>query len=129
MVNRMMEQKREIKLREGTMAEQQNIDSSDINEGVQAIVRKYQPDRIMLFGSYAKGNPSLDSDADLLVIMDTKQSTLDLAAEISLSFKHTFPVDIIVRTPQEIAKRIAYGDFFIQNIMENGKVLYERSRG
>lgn len=46
--------------------------------------------------------------------------------EISLAVKHAFPMDIIVRTPQEIASRMALGDFFIQTIMEQGKVIYER---
>jgi len=108
-----------------SIAGQFQIDMEEVKSRVRLIVKKYQPEKILLFGSYAHGTPNLDSDADLLVIMDTKQSTLDLAAEISMSFKHTFPVDIIVRTPQEIAKRIAHGDFFIQDIMENGKVLYE----
>ena len=110
------------------IAGQRHINISEINDKVQVIVRKYSPDKIMLFGSYAKGNPSPDSDVDLLVIIDTKQSTWELAVEISLALKHSFPMDIIVRTPQEIARRLKYGDFFIKNIMENGKVLYERVR-
>ena len=104
------------------------IDMSKIDEKVQVIVRKYRPDKIILFGSYAKGNPGPDSDVDLLVIIETRRSTWDLAVEISLAFKHSFPMDILVRTPQEIAGRLEYGDFFIKDIMENGKVLYERAR-
>lgn len=97
----------------------------EIENKVAVIARKYQPKKIVLFGSYAKGKPSPASDVDLLVIMDTQRSTWDLAVEISLAIKHSFPIDIIVRTPQEIASRLAHGDFFIQNIMEQGKVLYE----
>jgi predicted nucleotidyltransferase len=107
---------------------QRRINISEINEKVQVIVRKYRPDKIVLFGSYAKGNPGPDSDVDLLVIIDTKRSTWDLAVEISLALRHSFPMDIIVRTPEEIARRLKYGDVFIKNIMENGKVLYERIR-
>jgi predicted nucleotidyltransferase len=98
----------------------------EIQEKVQTIVKKYRPDKIILFGSYANGIPTPDSDVDLLVIMDTDQSTWDLGVEISAMLKHTFPMDIIVRTPQEIARRLESGDFFIKEIMENGKVLYER---
>jgi predicted nucleotidyltransferase len=108
-------------------AGQSRINISEINDKVRTIVNKYSPDKIVLFGSYAKGNSGINSDVDLLVIMDTKQSTWDLAVEISLAVKHTFPMDIIVRTPQEIARRLQYGDVFITSIMENGKILYERA--
>jgi predicted nucleotidyltransferase len=108
-------------------AGQSRINISEINDKVRTIVNKYSPDKIVLFGSYAKGNSGINSDVDLLVIMDTKQSTWDLAVEISLAVKHTFPMDIIVRTPQEIARRLQYGDAFITSIMENGKILYERA--
>ena len=101
---------------------------NEINDKVQVIVRKYRPDKIILFGSHAQGKTSPDSDVDLLVIIDTEQATWDLAVEISLALKHSFPMDIIVRTPQEIARRLKYGDFFIKNIIEQGKVLYERVR-
>ena len=107
---------------------QRQINMSEINDKVQVIVTKFQPDKIILFGSYAKGNPSPDSDVDLLVIMNTTQSTWDLAVEISLALKHSFPLDILVRTPQEIARRLKHGDFFIRDILENGKVLYEQTR-
>jgi len=107
-------------------AGQRHISINEINDKAQVIVSKYKPDKIMLFGSYANGDPSPDSDVDLLVIIDTKKSTWDLAVEISLALKHSFPMDILVRTPQEIARRLKHGDFFIRNIMENGKVLYER---
>lgn len=107
---------------------QHHIDIVEINDKAQTIVNKFRPDKIILFGSYAKGNPSFASDVDLLVIMDTKQSTWDLAVEISLAVKHTFPMDIIVRTPQEIANRLRDGDVFITNIMETGKVIYERAQ-
>lgn len=104
------------------------INMSEISDQVQVNVGKFRPDKIILFGSYAKGNPGPNSDVDLLVIVNTRQSTWDLAVEISLALKHSFPMDILVRTPREIARRLKYGDFFIRNILENGKVLYERTR-
>jgi len=103
-----------------------DLDMREIENKVEVIARKYRPEKIVLFGSYAKGKPSSASDVDLLVIMDTQRSNWDLAVEISLAVKHSFPMDIIVRTPQEIANRLALGDFFVQNIMAHGKVLYER---
>lgn len=106
---------------------QHQIDIGAINHHVEAIAKKFQPEKIMLFGSYASGSHAPHSDVDLLVIMDTEQSTWDLAVEISLEVKHSFPMDIVVRTPKEIARRLRLGDFFIQSVMENGKVLYERT--
>lgn len=104
-----------------------SVDMKEINDKVQAIAEKYRPDKIILFGSYATGNSAPDSDVDLLVIIDTKRSTWDIAVEISLMLRHSFPMDIIVRTPQEIARRLKYGDFFIKDIIDNGQVLYERT--
>jgi predicted nucleotidyltransferase len=101
---------------------------NDIKDKVLTIAEKFEPEKIILFGSYAAGTPASNSDVDLLIIMDTKRSTWDLAVEISSSLKHSFPMDILVRTPQEIARRLEYGDFFIRDIIERGKVLYERAR-
>jgi uncharacterized protein len=64
---------------------------------------------------------------DLLVILNTEQSTWDISVEIFLMLKHEIPMDVLVRTPVEIAKRLKYGDFFIKEILENGKILYERN--
>lgn len=105
-----------------------NVEMNEIKDGVRIIAEKFEPDKIILFGSYAAGNPTTDSDVDLLIIMDTQRSTWDLAVEISSTLKHSFPMDILVRTPQEITQRLTFGDFFIQDIMEKGKVLYERAR-
>lgn len=104
-----------------------NVEMNEIKDKVQTIAEKYEPDKIILFGSYAAGNPTSDSDVDLLIIMDTTRSTWDLAVEISSTLKHSFPMDILVRTPQEITKRLEYGDFFIRDIIDRGKVLYERA--
>jgi uncharacterized protein len=101
---------------------------NEINDKVRVIVENFQPEKVILFGSYANGTPGPTSDIDLLVIIDTEQSTWDLAVEISLALKHSMPIDIIVRTPREIARRLECGDFFIKNVMETGKVLYERNR-
>ena len=105
-----------------------DIGMLEIEDKVQTIAEKFEPAKIILFGSYAAGSPTSDSDVDLLIIMDTDRSTWDIAVEISSALKHSFPMDIIVRTPQEIARRLEYGDFFIQDIMEKGKVLYDRAR-
>ncbi len=112
------------RIREGNGRSRPNgIEMKEIRNKVKAITEKYGPEKIILFGSYAAGNATPASDVDLLVIVNTKRSTWDLAVEISSSLKHSFPMDILVRTPQEIARRLKYGDFFIRDIMEKGKVL------
>ncbi|MBL7129504.1 MAG: nucleotidyltransferase domain-containing protein [Ignavibacteria bacterium] len=103
------------------------VDIKNIKVEILKIVKYFQPEKIILFGSYAKGNPEPDSDVDLLVIIETKKSTWDISVEISIMLKHSFPIDIVVRTPKEINKRLNHGDYFIKDIIENGKILYERN--
>jgi predicted nucleotidyltransferase len=94
---------------------------------ITPIVNSVQPDRIILFGSYAYGRPTGDSDVDLLVIMDSTASPKERYLAISgLLYPRPFPVDILVRTPQEIEHALQGGDFFIAEIMSKGHVLYER---
>jgi uncharacterized protein len=95
---------------------------------VERIARELDPDKIILFGSYAYGMPTPDSDVDLLVIMETTASTKDRYLAVSdLIYPRPFPVDILVKTNDEISRAIAKGDFFIREIVTQGKVLYERT--
>jgi len=92
----------------------------------QRIVEHFQPEKIILFGSYAYGHPKPESDVDLLVIMDTPLRTRQQRLEISRARSpRPFPLDVIVRTPRELAERIAMGDLFLAEILTRGKVLYE----
>lgn len=89
------------------------------------IAREFRPERIVLFGSYAQGEPTADSDVDLLVILPHKGRSVDKSVEIRLKTRPTFPLDILVRSPQKVRRRMAMGDTFMQEIMAKGKVLYE----
>ena len=94
----------------------------------QRIADRFQTEKIILFGSYAYGHPKPESDVDLLVIMDTPLRSRQQRLEISRALSpRPFPLDIIVRTPQELAERIVMGDLFLREITTRGKVLYERS--
>ncbi len=99
----------------------------EIKVQVKRVVEKFDPEKIILFGSYAYGKPTLQSDVDLLIIVDTNESTLKLSSEIALSLEHSFPLDIIVKTPGQIKSRLQNGDFFIEDIINLGKVIYERT--
>ncbi|MEE4356567.1 MAG: nucleotidyltransferase domain-containing protein [Desulfococcaceae bacterium] len=87
----------------------------------------FDPERIILFGSHASGNPGPDSDADLLVIMDFEGRPQQKAYEIRKKISRSFPLDLLVRRPADVATRIDKGDFFLRDIILKGKVLYERS--
>lgn len=94
---------------------------------VKRIAKQLQPDKIILFGSYAYGNPTPDSDVDLLVVMQTRATSRERSWSVSsLLIPRPFPVDILVRTPQEVAAESEYENSFIKNIVTEGKVLYKR---
>jgi predicted nucleotidyltransferase len=99
-----------------------------LRPAVQKIVQELNPEKIVLFGSYAYGNPNPHSDVDLLVIMKTKASRKDRSWAVSrLLLPRPFPVDILVKTPREVKEELASGDFFLKEILSRGKVLYDRS--
>jgi uncharacterized protein len=94
---------------------------------VKRIVHELAPHKVVLFGSYAYGVPTPDSDIDLLIILETDAPSKDRSWAVSrLLLPRPFPVDILVKTPQEIEQALAKGDLFTREILERGKVLYER---
>ena len=101
------------------------IPKQQINEISRRIADEYHPERILLFGSYAWGVPSPDSDVDLLVILPFEGRAVAKSVEMRLKVRPPFPVDLLVRTPEKIRGRLALGDAFIQSILEDGEVLYE----
>ena len=94
---------------------------------VARVAQALQPDKIILFGSYANGVPTSDSDVDLLVIMETDKPGKERSWAVSgLLLLRDFPVDILVKTPAELAVALQRGDFFLREITEQGILLYER---
>ena len=91
----------------------------------QRIARQFSPERIMLFGSYAHGRPTADSDVDLLVVLSHEGRAVDKSVEIRMRSRPSFPLDILVRTPEKVRQRLDLGDTFMRDIIERGKVLYE----
>jgi uncharacterized protein len=89
---------------------------------------RFNPQRVILFGSHAKGTAGRDSDVDLLVIMPFRGKPAHKAAEVLMSVAPPFPVDVLVRTPQSVRQRIAMGDCFMQDVIDNGIVIYEANR-
>lgn len=86
----------------------------------------FQPDKIILFGSYAYGVPHADSDVDILVVMPARHQHTQ-AVRIRWAIPAPFPMDLIVRTPKDLQWRLEEGESFHTEIVTKGKVLYEKS--
>lgn len=98
----------------------------DIRRVVERIVREFQPEKIILFGSYARGEPSPESDVDLLVIMPFEGKPFWKSLEIMNRVDAPFSLDLLVRRPDDAARRFAQGDPLIRDALNRGEVLYER---
>jgi predicted nucleotidyltransferase len=94
---------------------------------VQKIVPEIQPQKIILFGSYARGDFGQDSDLDLFIITDSQGSSRAVRRRVeALLWGREFPVDLIVRTPAEVEWNVrARNPFYLHHILKQGKVLYE----
>ena len=101
------------------------VSRREIKAFVDQVVRHFRPGKVILFGSYAYGQPTADSDVDLLVVMPHRGSSAETATRIRLACPRTFPMDLIVRTPAELRRRIQMGDQFVREITSKGIVLHE----
>lgn len=101
---------------------------AQIRQLCNAIVREFQPEKIVLFGSYAYGKPDNNSDVDLLVVMSFEGSPFHQAGVI---LNHVIPrvgvvpLDLLVGTAEHVNERLAIGDRFMREIFTREKVLYE----
>lgn len=101
------------------------INRTQIRKYARVIGREFRPQRIVLFGSYARRNATEESDVDLLVIMDhDKPRNVDQALAMRLRTDAPFPMDLLVKRPAEVTARLAMNDTFIKGILEGGEVLY-----
>ncbi len=101
------------------------ITLNDIREIVQQIVEHFRPQKVILFGSHAQGKPTEGSDVDLLVVMETNERPLHMAARISAAIDHPFPLDILVFRPSELKASLERKGVFATEVMAKGVVLYE----
>ena len=101
------------------------VTREEIQATCDDIVQEFTPLQVTLFGSYAYGTPTEDSDVDLLVVMDIPKSEFrNKAIEIRQRIPSSFSLDLLVRSPEEIAYRVAYNDWFLREITEKGDFLY-----
>ena len=102
------------------------VSPQEIQAVCDDIVREFAPLQIILFGSYAYGAPMEDSDVDLLVVMAIPESERrGKTVEIRQRIPRRFPMDLLVRSPAEIAYRVSHNDWFLREILEKGTVLYD----
>jgi len=101
-----------------------------LNGIVNKIVEGYKPDKIILFGSYAYGTPTEDSDIDLFIIKDDNRKRVDRFCEVRKISRDVTGVSImpIVFTNEELEKRLKLEDDFILEIVNRGRVVYERKQ-
>ena len=100
---------------------------TELNKIVRQVIDAYRPEKIILFGSYAYGQPDVDSDLDLLIIKKTSERFIDRwisVRRIVSDPKRTIPFEPIVLTPEEVKERLEVGDQFIEEIIAKGEVLY-----
>lgn len=103
------------------------IHRRDIKTWCETVAREFRPEKIILFGSHAYGTPTEDSDVDLLVVMPLErgQRGVRQAAAIRQRVRAPFPMDVLVRSPRQIARRLAQGDSFMSDILRHGRLMYE----
>ena len=80
-----------------------------------------------MFGSYAYGEPTRDSDVDILIIMPFEGKSIYKSVEISSAFDYDFPLDLLVRRPEDIEWRYRDGDPIVKPALDKGIVLYEKT--
>ena len=106
--------------------------SKTLPQAIKRIVSELKPEKIILFGSYANGNPTPDSDVYLFVVIETNGKHKEIYRAVSrLLYPRQFPADIIIKTPKEVDDALKGGvdnAFFIREIIKKGKVLYDRNQ-
>ena len=99
-----------------------------VSEIVEKLKKEYNPLKIILFGSYAYGNPAKDSDIDLFILKNTNERRVDRFVHVKRIIydpNRKIPVSPLVYTPDELEKRLTMGDDFVREISKKGVVLYE----
>ena len=99
----------------------------ELDKIVTQVVEVYHPEKIILFGSYAYGQPDADSDIDMLIIKKTPDRFMDRwinVRQIVSDPQRSISFEPFVLTPDELEERLAIGDQFIQDIVRNGEVLF-----
>lgn len=101
------------------------ISQQRIQDYANRVAERFHPDKIILFGSYAYGEPNEDSDVDLLVVMPGERIDRKKSVQIQMAVRETFPLDLLVYDPAYLQQRSQVEDWFVREVLEKGRVLYE----
>lgn len=96
---------------------------------VNQIKMEYKPERIILYGSYAYGKPTRDSDIDLFIVKETDKKRVDRFVEVSRLIyepRRHISISPLVYTPKELEERLSLGDDFVEEVLTKGEVVYAR---
>lgn len=102
---------------------------NEIRKVSDRIAQEFSPEKIVLFGSHAYGIPRGNSDVDLLVIMSFQGHSARMAARIANQVNSRLPIELLVRSPADVRRRLDGNDLFLKEILSRGKVLYESDHG
>ena len=108
-----------------TIDKRKRIPQKAIDQVVSQIVENFKPQKIILFGSYPRGKPRPESDVDMLVVMDTPLREVQQALEIHRYLNMMFGLDLIVYTPKHLQERLDMHDWFLIDVIKEGKVVYK----
>ena len=114
-----------VKKRNNTKASVSRVTPGLLTEIAQKVVQAFRPKNIILFGSYAYGKPTSDSDLDLLIVMESRDRPAERIRKVSDLFDpRPLPMDFIVLTPSEVRHRLSGFDPFLEEVIEKGQMLY-----
>lgn len=115
------------KIQSPLITDRKRIPQEVIDNVVSEIANVFNPEKIILFGSYALGNPRPESDVDLLVVMEGEGGGRRQSLTIRQHLGVLFGLDLIVHSKEELEERIRKGDWFLREVTDQGKVVYERT--
>ena len=99
----------------------------EIERITKKVAAKFQPEKVILFGSWVWGHPVPGSDVDLFVVKKSRRKTLDLMRQVDrILLDRVLPLDILVYTPNQLKRRLELGDPFVKKILSEGRVLYDK---
>jgi predicted nucleotidyltransferase len=114
-----------VKNRNNTKASVSLVTPGLLTEIAHKVVQAFHPKNIILFGSYAYGKPTFDSDLDLLIVMESRDRPAERIRKVSDLFDpRPLPMDFIVLTPSEVRHRLSGFDPFLEEVIEKGQMLY-----
>lgn len=114
-----------VKTRSNTKALPFPVTPELLREIAQKVVHAFRPKNIILFGSYAYGKPTADSDLDLLIVMESRDRPAERIRKVSDLFDpRPLPMDFLVLTPGEVRQRLSGFDPFLEEVLEKGQTLY-----